>query len=219
MNHSSDTERKRPILTTDAVVFSLDDAGKLNLLLIERKWGLFAGMMALPGGWVDYPETAEQSVKRELEEETSVRLEQFYQLKTFTDPQRDREKYAVSVAFLALTRAALHQVKGGEDAKDARWLPVDALPPLAFDHDAIVAAAMGRLRHFAYLGVAGCGLLPEIFSLEQLCVLHQFLSRAPLKAATFATRFIEDGILQQASNGKYAFNEALCHRLREGGIA
>jgi 8-oxo-dGTP diphosphatase len=35
-------------------------------------------------------------------------------------------------------------VKGGDDAREARWFPLDQLPPLAFDHDEIVAAAVAR---------------------------------------------------------------------------
>ena len=38
-------------------------------------------------------------------------------------------------------------VGGGGDAAEARYLPVAALPRLAFDHDRIVADALARLRN------------------------------------------------------------------------
>lgn len=204
-------KQSKPILTVDAVVISVDEQMRLNVLLIERKWGVFAGMMALPGGIVDYPETAEDAVKRELEEETSVVLEDFCQLKTFSNPKRDAEKYSVSVAFLALTRASEHTVKGGDDAKNAQWVSLDSLPSLAFDHEEIVAIAKKQLRHLAYLGIVGCFLLPHRVSLPDLHALHQnFFSTAP-----DVQKFIKSGILSIVDEGKgiYQFNYTVCSAL------
>jgi 8-oxo-dGTP diphosphatase len=36
-------------------------------------------------------------------------------------------------------------VRAGDDAADARWFALDALPPLAFDHKKILETAWGRL--------------------------------------------------------------------------
>ena len=41
-----------------------------------------------------------------------------------------------------LVRADIGEAKAGDDAAEVRWWPLNALPPLAFDHDAVIAAAI-----------------------------------------------------------------------------
>ena len=63
----------RPMVTVDAVVFRKTISGT-EVLLIQRKHDPFAGMWALPGGFVDMDETAEEAIVRELMEETHLNL-------------------------------------------------------------------------------------------------------------------------------------------------
>ena len=59
---------------------------------------------------------------------------------------RDPRGWTVTAAYLAdLGTEGPPAVAGGDDAAEARWWPVDALPPLAFDHDRIVADALATL--------------------------------------------------------------------------
>jgi ADP-ribose pyrophosphatase YjhB (NUDIX family) len=59
---------KTPRVAVDCVVF--DKSGRL--LLIRRRNPPFAGQFALPGGFVDYGESTEAAVRRELLEERSA---------------------------------------------------------------------------------------------------------------------------------------------------
>lgn len=70
-----------PALTTDAVVFGFDkEDGSLQVLLIKRgkaKSGetpAFEGYWALPGGFIQKDEPTDECVKRELLEESSLKL-------------------------------------------------------------------------------------------------------------------------------------------------
>ena len=131
----------RPMVTVDAVVFTKRE-GRREVLLIERKHDPFAGTWALPGGFVDMDETLEQAAARELEEETGLRGVALEQCHTFGDPGRDPRGRSVSVAFAAEVDWRKHRPRGGDDAAQARWFPVDALPSLAFDHRDIVEYAV-----------------------------------------------------------------------------
>lgn len=134
----------RPRVATDIVVFAdIDEVP--HILLIRRGNEPFQGDWALPGGFVEENESLEACAERELHEETGVSgitLEQFY---TYGDPGRDPRGWSLSVAYWGAVDGAPSTVKGGDDADEAAWHPLNTLPPLAFDHDDMIARAI-RLR-------------------------------------------------------------------------
>jgi 8-oxo-dGTP diphosphatase len=137
----------RPAVTVDCVVFGLDlDAEDLKILLIQRRGQPFAGMWALPGGFVGMDETLEQSAKRELQEETGISRLYLEQLYTFGDPGRDPRGRTITVAYYALVKLGDHTIKADTDASDVGWFSVSDLPRLAFDHAKIVTVALNRLK-------------------------------------------------------------------------
>jgi ADP-ribose pyrophosphatase YjhB (NUDIX family) len=135
----------RPMVTVDAVVFTVRDEG-LEVLMIRRKHDPFAGAWALPGGFVDMEESLDTAVARELAEETSVTGVHLEQFRTFGDPNRDPRGRSISVAFLGVTDWPKHVPRADDDAAEAAWLPLDELPDLAFDHNLIVGYAVKRMR-------------------------------------------------------------------------
>jgi len=126
-------------LSVDAVVFD----GQGRLLLVHRKYPPYKGRFALPGGFVEYGETVETAVERELFEETGLKLRSRRLVGVYSDPKRDPRGHNVSVAFLVGVGAG--QPKAGDDAADARFVADWRRKKLAFDHDQIVADAL-RLK-------------------------------------------------------------------------
>ncbi len=126
----------RPMVTVDAVILSLRE-GKRHVLLIRRARPPFLGAWALPGGFVEIDEPLEEAVARELAEETGLTGLELRQLHTFGDPGRDPRGRSISVAYWGEAPPDA-TVAGGDDAAEAGWFPLDALPALAFDHDKIV---------------------------------------------------------------------------------
>lgn len=140
-------EYPRPAVTVDAVVLrGTGDAREV--LLVRRGAEPFLGRWALPGGFVDENERLEDAMRRELAEETGLVCGgPARQVGAFGDPGRDPRGWTVGVAFvLELDAGEPCDVRGGDDAAEAAWRRLDALPPLAFDHDRIVAAALEACR-------------------------------------------------------------------------
>ncbi|HOD95630.1 MAG TPA: NUDIX hydrolase [Candidatus Hydrogenedentes bacterium] len=135
----------RPMVTVDAVVFA-DGSGEKHVALVRRKNEPYKGSWALPGGFVEMDESLDKAVMRELQEETGLRNVPLTQLHCFGDPGRDPRGRTISVVFAGelLSKEALC---ANDDAAAAEWFPVNALPPLAFDHAAILAFA---LAHFNF---------------------------------------------------------------------
>jgi 8-oxo-dGTP diphosphatase len=101
-------------------------------------------MWAFPGGFLNMDETLEQCARRELKEETGLDTPiRFEELKSFSTVDRDPRGRTISVAFVA--EVPLSEVKGGDDAAEARWFPLDEIPQLAFDHGEMLQAALERL--------------------------------------------------------------------------
>jgi len=138
-------EFPRPAVSVDVVLLAGPPAHP-RVLLIRRVSEPFAGAWALPGGFVDEGERLEEAARRELAEETGLTFGgRLVQTGAFGDPGRDPRGWTVSVAFSGRAGEELPEVAGGDDAAEAAWHPLDALPELAFDHDQILAAALAHV--------------------------------------------------------------------------
>ena len=104
-------EYARPAMTTDCVVFGLDDED-LKVLLIQRDIPPYEGKWALPGGFVRVGESLDDSARRELQEETGLRNVFLEQLYTFGQPNRDPREHVVTVAYYALVPARQLEAQG-----------------------------------------------------------------------------------------------------------
>ncbi|MCB1059033.1 MAG: NUDIX hydrolase [Calditrichaeota bacterium] len=126
---------RNPLPTADIVAIRNNE-----VLLIRRRnppegW-------ALPGGFVEYGETAEAAAIRELREETGLLATNLRLVGVYSDPNRDRRFHTFGVAYAADTSG---EIVPGDDASEARWFPLEQLPkPIAFDHRLIIADAIGR---------------------------------------------------------------------------
>lgn len=134
---------EKPAVTADCVILRRE-AGtyQLQVLLIQRAKEPFAGRWALPGGFVNKDEPLGKAASRELREETGLRVTKLGQVGAFGDPGRDPRGWTISIAFLAEVSGTKHKAKAADDAKAVNWFPVDALPPLAFDHRKILKQAL-----------------------------------------------------------------------------
>ncbi|GMV98937.1 MAG: hypothetical protein AMXMBFR84_00770 [Candidatus Hydrogenedentota bacterium] len=153
----------RPIMAADSVVLSVID-GTLHVLLICRGHEPFEGSWALPGGFVNENEPLDVAAARELREETGLYAVKLAQIGTFGNPGRDPRGWAVSVVYVALIDATRHMVKADDDARDAQWFPVHALPPMAFDHSDILEYALNWVKERSCHEGMGAQALPDAFS-------------------------------------------------------
>lgn len=134
------------MVTVDAVVFAVTADAK-KLLLIKRKNKPFKGKWAIPGGFIGIDEELDDAVIRELAEETGLNGVELEQLHTFGTVGRDPRGRQITVVYMGIITDGLDKIKAGDDAEYAKWFDIDALPScLAFDHDAVAAFAINRLK-------------------------------------------------------------------------
>ena len=133
----------RPAVTADCIV--IPRGAEPKVLLIQRGGEPFKGGWAFPGGFMNMDETTEECAIRELEEETELRLSKVQQIGAYSKVDRDPRGRTITVAYLAIVDEPI-AVTGQDDAAKAQWFPVDALPPLAFDHEDIMRDAINAYK-------------------------------------------------------------------------
>ena len=152
-----------PNPTVDAIV--VRDGRELLLIRRSPEAPVAPGAWALPGGfvathaergaeWRTGRETPEDACIRQLREETAVTItfDRLRRVGVFEgggrDPRDGPRSFSRSTAFLVeLARDEATTLAGGDDAEDARWFPLEALPTrLAFDHAAIIRAALALAK-------------------------------------------------------------------------
>src|SRR4030095_10944873 len=123
-----------PTIGVSVVIFGLRpraDGHELVVLLVRRESAPFAGLWALPGGWVHNGEGLEDAARRHLLTKTGLQATYLEQLYTFGSPDRDPREHRIAVAYYALVPGKPVDLSTGE--REANWFSVDRLPKkLAF---------------------------------------------------------------------------------------
>lgn len=185
----------RPAITVDCVVFGIDETHGLQILLIQRQLPPFVDQWALPGGFVRPGEALDVAARRELWEETGIEGLFLAQLQAYGQPNRDPRGHTVTIAFYALVNLWDYQIKAATDAKQARWWPMNQLPKLAFDHEAIVYDAIATLRTKIRYQPIGFELLPSKFTLTQLQRIYEIVLECPFDKRNFRKKLLKLDIL------------------------
>jgi ADP-ribose pyrophosphatase YjhB (NUDIX family) len=126
---------RNPLPTVDIII---EISGRI--VLVKRKnpphgW-------ALPGGFIDYGESAEHAARREVKEETSLDVTQMRQFHCYSDPDRDPRHHTISVVFVA---QASGMPKARDDAADIGLFDPGNIPDgLAFDHGLILSDYLAK---------------------------------------------------------------------------
>ena len=122
--------KKTPTLTVDAIIKTNDD----KVVLVKRKNPPYKGWWALPGGIVEYGETVEEAVKREVKEETGLEVEIEKLVNVYSDPNRDPRGHFISICFLC--RMIGGTLEAATDAAEVSVFPLKEVRnlKLAFDH-------------------------------------------------------------------------------------
>jgi len=107
---------------------------KNRLLLTKRGKAPFKGWWDLPGGYVERGETAEQALKREIEEETGldIKIKNVFGTYSGTASFGADKYWILSIVFFA--QAQSQSLQANDDISDSRWFAKSEIPSkIAFD--------------------------------------------------------------------------------------
>ena len=168
-------------VSVDLVILTVR-GGQLATLAWRRDSSPYAGMQALPGGFIRLDEDLPAAAARVLAERAGLPSAQVHleQLQTYGYPDRDPTRRAVSVAYLALAPDL-----PAPDTPQMSWQPVSALTQMAFDHERILTDGVERARsklEYTSLGAAFCR---DEFTVAELRRVYEIVWGAPLDPRNF----------------------------------
>ncbi|TET55725.1 MAG: NUDIX hydrolase, partial [Promethearchaeota archaeon] len=121
--------------TVDAVI----EDTKGNIVLIKRKYPPFQGFYALPGGFIETGEKPQQTLLREVKEETNLNVKIIGKIGIFDEEGRDPRGTIHSTAYKCLVDDTSN-MRNGDDSKEVELISKERLKDLelAFDHKKII---------------------------------------------------------------------------------
>ena len=204
----------RPSVAVDTAVLTVPDDGTLSVLLTATNAtaGSAEPEWRLPGTFLHAGETLADAVLRALREKAGITGLRPRQLHVFDAPGRDSRGWVLSVAHLDAVPASRIQL-----SDRTALAGVEALPALAYDHHAIVAAAVAALRAEYRRSPDPAGLLVSAalegepagaFTVRELRLLHERVLGERLVADTFRRAMLPGlrptGVLRRGVRGKPA---------------
>lgn len=196
-----------PLVTVDVVLLTLLE-GKLLTALVRRMKEPQQGAWTLPGGFVHAEEDADDlaAANRILVEKAGLHSPYLEQLYTFADALRDSRGWSVSIAHYALVPYDVVQKSTHENLK---WVPVDDINVLPFDHLRILKMAVSRVRSKTFYSSLPVHLMPKRFTLTELQRVYEALLGAPLDKRSFRRRIEELDIVEEVAG---VLSEGGAHR-------
>jgi 8-oxo-dGTP diphosphatase len=199
-----------PSVAVDVVLLTVA-ADRLRTLLVRRMVRPQQGAWALPGTFVRMDESVDAAARRALAAKAGLGDVFVEQLYTFGEPGRDPRTRVISIAYYALVEATrlegaaaggsgercLADVALAGDAAGAAAVDDAGRPlALAFDHAAILATAVRRIRGKLGYTTIGFELLPETFTLLDLRRIHEAILGRALNKDSFRRTVLDRGLVE-----------------------
>jgi len=193
--------------SVDNVLFGFDDK-VIKVLLIKRGEEPYKDYWALPGDLVYPDEDLRDAPMRVLKQLTGIENMYLEQVKAFGKRDRHPLGRVITVAYLSLVNVNKVQLKPSSFAEIVKWIPIDAIEELAFDHVKILNDCLNSLQQSVQQRPLGFELLPERFTLSDLQELYEAIMSTSLDKRNFRKKLLSMGILIDTKE----FQTGVAHR-------
>ena len=216
----------RLLVAVDCIIFGFDGK-QIKALLIKRGFEPEKGKWSLMGGFVNINENIDAAASRVLTQLTGLTNIYMEQLYCFGEANRDSAGRVVSIAYSAFINIADYNEQLSSE-HEARWFPINKIPPLIFDHKEMLKKAKGALMEKVANHPIGFELLPTKFTLPQLQNLYEAIYETPLDKRNFTRKILSIKVLKKLKEKEkessrkgafyYVFDRVNYNKLQHEGI-
>ena len=205
-------------ISVDCVIFGFHE-NELKVLLLQAK---YAGVWALPGGFILKEEHMDEAARRILKNRTGLNNIFMQQFHVFSQPERStraineqflknvgvamKESWMfdrfLTVGYTAMVDFSLVQPIADVFSAACEWHNIQALPEMILDHEAILNAALERLQSNLNYHPIGYNLLPEKFTMPELQRLYETILNRKLDRRNFQRKIVATKILKKLNETK-----------------
>ncbi len=214
------TEKYLRNISVDCLIFGFHE-NELKILLLHAK---YAGLWALPGGFILKEEHMDDAAKRVLEQRTGLNSIYMEQFRVFSQPNRSTKKINkqflknvgieleeswmferfITVGYTALVDFTKVQPVADTFSSACEWFNISNIPEMILDHKEILKKALENLRLQLNYQPVGYNLLPEKFTMPDLQKLYETILDKKLDRRNFQRKIIGTGILKKLNEIKKA---------------
>ena len=188
-------------------------------MLLQAK---YAGLWALPGGFILKEEHMDLAAKRILKNRTGLDDIYMQQFHVFSQPNRSNKEINqqflknvgiemkeswmferfLTVGYTALVDFTKVESKPDVFSAACEWFNIHSLPQMILDHQDILATALKQLQQNLNYHPIGYNLLPEKFTMPELQKLYETILNRKLDRRNFQRKITGTGILKKLSEIK-----------------
>lgn len=187
-------EVSKMYVAVNCIAFAFDGL-KLRTLLVRRQKDPYKGAWNFPGTMLLEEENARDCAIRIIKGAYGFSPASLRQFGVLTAVHRDPRARIISIGYYALIRDV--PVPDDDPEADMRWVSIDELPELAFDHRRMFDMAMDSLRKSVHFEPAAFELMPEVFSLPDLQKLYETILGTTFDRRNFQKKMLSLGIIDE----------------------
>ena len=218
----------RPQTAVDVLLFTVRDfwerpgeRPRLEIALIRRDREPFKGKLALPGsvmriepddaGAID--DTDLDAARRVLKDKLGIKAPHLEQLYTWFTRNVDPRGATTVIAYFA---AVPFDHFRDAPLESVRFMPVDELPRLAFNHNEIIRRGVERVHGKASYSSLPALLMPKHFTFKELQLMYEAVLGRPFDQTNFGRRVMELGIIEAIDPDSDAAKETMARTVMRG---
>jgi hypothetical protein len=195
MNTNFYYDNTKFLVAVDCIIFGFKN-NELDILLTRRPVEPMKNEWSLMGGFMDENENLDEADTKVLYRYTQQSGIYMEQIKAYGKIDRDAGGRVVSVAYYALVRLEDFDTSLAKTF-DAKWVNINNLPDLVFDHNQMVEDGLKLLRYKVSMEPIIFNFFGDKFTLPALQNLYEAIFQKEMDKRNFRRKLISMDILNK----------------------